>query len=140
MAVAGGRPAKPESPRLCRVRMGTGGLWPAGLAGCTGLQVPRLESDSAAPMPDGPYLDRLQKLSWLCHRSAAVPEALRAATALEQLHLTTDPERVATSRVLDSLPNIQRLDFDRCGRLATPRPAEALLELERRLSTKISYW
>ena len=127
---------------LRRVRMGTDGLWPAALADCTGLQALTLEGDTAAPFPDGPYLERLRTLDWLCDPYADVPNALVAATALEQLRLTVAPKRMADCSVLDSLPNLRHLEVvasDSSENVDESNHTEALAELRQRLRATVSF-
>ncbi len=127
---------------LRRVIEGVDGVWPAALAKCTGLQTLTLEGRSTAPLPDGPYLERLRTLDWLCDPDAAVLDALTAATALERLRLTVAPERMAASSVLDSLPNLRHVEFVASNSSEDRDESEhidALAELRRRLRAEVSY-
>ncbi len=127
---------------LRRVLERVEGVWPAALADCTGLRNLTLEGNSAAPLPDGPYLERLRTLDWLCDPDAAVLDALSAATALERLQLTAAPERMADGTVLDSLPNLRRVEFVASNSSEDRNETDhldALAELRRRLRAEVSY-
>ena len=123
------------------MRAGIDGQWPAGLAYCTGLQTLHLEGISTAPLPNGPYLNRLRELTWHCDPAAAVPHALKAATALEELCIGIAPERMADCIVLDSMPNLRSLQFstfgEHLGALYGCKLADALLDLKRRLRAEV---
>jgi len=125
---------------LFGVRAGVNGQWPAAMADCTKLLRLQLTGSSAAPIPGGRYLQTLQELQWLCDPSAPVADALSAATALRELELTIDPERVAACSVLDALPNLRLLKFDSRNRHDEYSHAAALLELRRRLRAEVRYW
>jgi len=125
---------------LFGVRDGVDGQWPAGLADCTGVLTLQLSGSTAAPLPSGRYLQRLHRLHWLCDPSAPVPDALVAATALQDLRLTLAPERIAESSVLDALPDLRLLSFDSRKRRDEYTHTAALLELRRRLRAEVRYW
>jgi len=114
--------------------------WPASLADCTGLRVLHLSGTSAAPIPSGRYLKHLRTLEWQCAGVEALPNALRAATELETLHLWMAPERVACCTVVDSLPKLRRLHFYQVwDRDSEYMHADTLLKLRRRLRADVSY-
>ncbi len=118
--------------------------WPAALADCTGLRYLHLYGTFAAPLPSGQY-SKLQTLHWRCSGVAALPNALRAATELETLHLSMAPEHVACCTVVDSLPKLRRLDFsfnkvdfmELLPMEFEQRHADALRELRRRLRAEV---
>ena len=95
---------------LTRAREHPDSQWPAAMAGCTGLDTLSLLG-SSAPVPSGPYLNRLTQLE-LADPPAAVLDALGAATALQDLKLRLAPSHVADSSVIDSLPNLRKVLFE----------------------------
>ena len=120
------------------MRAGTDGQWPAALAECEQLQTLHLHGSSAAPLPRGRYLNRLKTLNLLCDPRIAVPHALAAATALEDLSLKIKPQRLAASSVLDLLPNLQSLCIHG-PRARCYSHENSLLDLQWRLRARIMY-
>ena len=119
---------------LTRTRAGTDTEWPAALADCTGLETLVLSGETAAPLPGGQYLSRLLRLTWLGDKCAAEPKHLAAATALEDLMLGLEPERIAESTILDWLPNLCKLSLP--VRAAVYEQVTIVLKLQRRLSAR----
>ncbi len=98
---------------LTRAHAGTALLWPAAIGDCTALRSLYLEGSTAAPIPDGPYLSRLEKLAWLAP-FAEIPDALADAAALEELAIGSSQmrlERVAGCSILPALLNLRKLSL-----------------------------
>ena len=111
--------------------------WPASLADCTGLRALQLSGTSTAPIPIGKYLERLRTLHWQCSGVAKLLNVLRAATAVETLHLAVAPELVAGCTVINSLPSLRCLHFKCLDSKLEIEHADALLKLRRRLRADV---
>ena len=98
--------------------------WPAALADCTGLECLVLVGSAAGPIPGGRYLEGLKRLDWVGDSRAALPQTLAAATALEELTLGHEPERVIGCGVLEALPSLRLLSF--VVQRDAPNPANAV--------------